>query len=94
MEIEEGIEGWCIFPRSVKSAKSSTELYNAGDIVSAVSKASTPEQKKIRLSIKEMEAPPQTAAPTGNQYINNRENIGSTLAQALADVKISPQPKE
>jgi small subunit ribosomal protein S1 len=95
VEIEEGIEGLVhISEISQKRVKSSTELYNAGDIVSAVVKSIDPRTKKIRLSIKEMEAPPQTAAPTGNQYINNRENIGSTLAQALADVKISPQPKE
>jgi ribosomal protein S1 len=79
---------------SQKRVKSSTELYNAGDIVSAVVKSIDPRTKKIRLSIKEMEAPSPAAAPAGNQYINNRENIGSNLAQALADVKISPQPKE
>jgi hypothetical protein len=44
------------------------------------------------LSIKEMEAPAPT--PTSNQYINNRENICSNMAQALADVKIGSQPKE
>lgn len=95
VEIEEGIEGLVhISEISQKRVKSSTELYNAGDIVSAVVKSIDPKSKKIRLSIKEMEAPPQAAAPSANQYINNRENIGSTLAQALADVKISPQPKE
>ncbi|HPV49362.1 MAG TPA: 30S ribosomal protein S1 [Smithellaceae bacterium] len=95
VEIEEGIEGLVhISEISQKRVKSSQELYNVGDIVSAVVKSIDPRSKKIRLSIKEMEAPPQTAAPSGNQYINNRENIGSTLAQALADVKISHQPKE
>jgi len=95
VEIEEGIEGVVhISEISQKRVKSSQELYNVGDIVSAVVKSIDPRSKKIRLSIKEMEAPPQTAAPSGNQYINNRENIGSTLAQALADVKISHQPKE
>ena len=95
VEIEEGIEGLVhISEISQKRVKSSQELYNVGDIVSAVVKSIDPRSKKIRLSIKEMEAPPQTAAPSGNQYINNRENIGSTLSQALADVKISHQPKE
>ena len=95
VEIEDGIEGLVhISEISQKRVKSSTELYNAGDIVSAVVKSIDPRTKKIRLSIKEMEAPSPAAAPAGNQYINNRENIGSNLAQALADVKISPQPKE
>jgi hypothetical protein len=39
-----------------------------------------------------MEAPAPT--PSSNPYLNNRENVGSTLAQALADVKIGGQPKE
>ena len=95
VEIEDGIEGLVhISEISQKRVKSSTELYNAGDIVSAVVKSIDPRTKKIRLSIKEMEAPSPAAAPAGNQYINNREYIGSNLAQALADVKISPQPKE
>jgi len=54
------------------------------------------------LSIKEMEAPVPAPAPevtsssstASNQYINNQENIGSNLAQALADVKIGNQQKE
>ena len=50
--------------------------------------------KKIRLSIKEMEAPSPVQTPSSSQYINNRENIGSTLAHALADVKIGNQHKE
>jgi len=39
-----------------------------------------------------MEAPAPT--PASNPYLNNRENVGSTLAQALADVKIGNQSKE
>jgi hypothetical protein len=56
--------------------------------------------KKIRLSIKEMEAPVTAPASqsqstlASNQYINNQENIGSNLAQALADVKIGSQQKD
>jgi len=39
-----------------------------------------------------MEAPAPT--PASNQYINNKENIGSNLGQALADVKINNQKGE
>jgi hypothetical protein len=47
------------------------------------------------LSIKELEAPAPSQAPTSNQYINNTENIGSNLSQALAEVKINnPQKGE
>jgi small subunit ribosomal protein S1 len=99
VEIEEGIEGLVhISEISQKRVKSSAELYAAGDTVSAVVKSIDIKTKKIRLSIKEMEAPaPQQASASttaSSQYINNRENIGSNLAQALADVKISGQPKE
>jgi hypothetical protein len=38
-----------------------------------------------------MEAPPP--APSSNQYINNTENLGSNLAQALAEVKIGNNKK-
>jgi small subunit ribosomal protein S1 len=62
--------------------------------VSAVVKSIDVKTKKIRLSIKEMEAPTPAPATTSSQYINNRENIGSNLAQALADVKIGGQSKE
>lgn len=93
MEIEEGIEGLVhISEISHKRVKSSSELYAVGDTVSAVIKSIDPKAKKIRLSIKELEAPaPSPAAP--NQYINNRENLGSNLAQALAEVKINNQSK-
>lgn len=92
MEIEEGIEGLVhISEISQKRVKTSSELYSVGDTVSAVVKSIDPKSKKIRLSIKEMEAPAPT--PASNQYINNTENVGSNLSQALADVKINPQPK-
>ena len=92
MEIEEGIEGLVhISEISQKRVKTSSELYAIGDTVSAVVKSIDPKSKKIRLSIKEMEAPAPT--PASNQYINNQENIGSNLGQALADVKINNQQK-
>ncbi len=92
MEIEEGIEGLVhISEISQKRVKTSSELYAIGDTVSAVVKSIDPKSKKIRLSIKEMEAPAPT--PASNQYINNQENIGSNLGQALAEVKINNQKK-
>jgi small subunit ribosomal protein S1 len=96
VEIEDGIEGLVhISEISQKRVKSSAELYNAGDVVSAVVKSIDVKTKKIRLSIKDMEAPVQASASASNhQYLNNRENIGSNLGQALADVKIGSQTKE
>ncbi len=92
VEIEEGIEGLVhISEISQKRVKTSSELYSAGDVVSAVVKSIDTKSKKIRLSIKDMEAPPP--APATNQYINNTENLGSNLAQALAEVKIGNPPK-
>jgi small subunit ribosomal protein S1 len=94
MEIEEGIEGLVhISEISQKRVKTSSELYSVGDTVSAVVKSIDPKSKKIRLSIKEMEAPAPAPTPTSNQYINNTENVGSNLSQALADVKINTQRK-
>lgn len=95
VEIEEGIEGLVhISEISSKRVKSSAELYNVGDNVSAIVKSIDVKTKKIRLSIKDMEAPAPTPTPSSSQYINNRENIGSNLAQALADVKIGSQNKD
>ncbi len=92
MEIEAGIEGLVhISEISQKRVKTSSELYSVGDTVSAVVKSIDPKSKKIRLSIKEMEAP--APVPASNQYINNAENVGSNLSQALADVKINNQQK-
>jgi small subunit ribosomal protein S1 len=92
VEIEEGIEGLVhISEISQKRVKTSSELYSVGDTVSAIVKSIDIKSKKIRLSIKDMEAPPPT--PASNQYINNTENIGSNLAQALAEVKIGNQQK-
>jgi small subunit ribosomal protein S1 len=92
VEIDEGIEGLVhISEISQKRVKTSSELYSVGDIVSAVVKSIDTKSKKIRLSIKDMEAP--TPTPATNQYINNPENIGSNLAQALSEVKIGNQQK-
>jgi hypothetical protein len=44
--------------------------------------------RKIRLSIKELETPSTSAAPPAASYLNNRENVGSNLGLALADIKI------
>ncbi len=94
MEIEDGIEGLVhISEISQKRVKTSSELYAIGDTVSAVIKSIDPKSKKIRLSIKEMEAPAPAPPSSHNQYLNNTENVGSNLSQALADVKISTQNK-
>jgi len=93
VEIEEGIEGLVhISEISQKRVKTSSELYSIGDTVSAVVKSIDTKSKKIRLSIKDMESPVST--PASNQYINNTENIGSNLGQALAEVKINDQQKD
>lgn len=93
VEIEEGIEGLVhISEISQKRVKTSSELYSIGDTVSAVVKSIDTKSKKIRLSIKDLESPAST--PASNQYINNTENIGSNLGQALAEVKINGQQKD
>ncbi len=99
VEIEEGIEGLVhISEISQKRVKTSSELYSVGDTVSAVVKSIDANLKKIRLSIKETEVPApsqsQASSSVSNQYINNQENVGSNLAQALAEVKIGTQQKD
>jgi small subunit ribosomal protein S1 len=87
VEIEEGIEGLVhISELSSRRVKSSSELFAVGDSVSAVVKNVDPKSRKIRLSIKDLEA--GTEGHSVNQYINNRENIGSSMSKALAEVKI------
>lgn len=87
VEIEAGIEGLVhISELSSRRVKSSSELFALGDSVSAVVKNVDSKSRKIRLSIKDYEA--STDGNTVNQYINNRENVGSSLSKALADVKI------
>jgi small subunit ribosomal protein S1 len=87
VEIEEGIEGLVhISELSSRRVKSSSELFAVGDSVSAIVKNVDPKSRKIRLSIKDYET--GTEGHSVHQYINNRENIGSNLSKALADVKI------
>ncbi len=87
VEIEEGIEGLVhISELSSRRVKSSSELFALNDTVTAVVKNVDPKSRKIRLSIKDYET--SSEGNTANQYINNRENIGSSLSKALADVKI------
>jgi small subunit ribosomal protein S1 len=86
VEIEEGIEGLVhISELSQKRVKSCSELYAVGDIVSAVVKSIDVKSKKIRLSIKDYES--ANDGYSVNQYINNKENIGSNLGKVMADVK-------
>jgi small subunit ribosomal protein S1 len=93
VEIEEGMEGLVhISELSSKRVKSSSELFAVGDVVSAVVKNVDSKSRKIRLSIKDLETGPSptkgSEGKQGNQYLNNQENIGSSLSQALADIKI------
>ncbi len=93
VEIEEGMEGLVhISELSSKRVKSSSELFSVGDAVSAVVKNVDPKSRKIRLSIKDLETEASSTKGSegkqANQYINNQENIGSSLSQALADIKI------
>jgi small subunit ribosomal protein S1 len=93
VEIEEGMEGLVhISELSSKRVKSSSELFAVGDVVSAVVKNVDPKSRKIRLSIKDLEmgtsSPKASEGKQMNQYLNNQENIGSSLSQALADIKI------
>jgi ribosomal protein S1 len=57
-------------------------------LVSAVVKNVDLKNRKIRLSIKELESPSPHEAPPAVSYLNNRENVGSSLGLALADIKI------
>jgi len=89
VEIEEGVEGLVhISELSSKRIKTPSEIFNVGDTVSAVVKNIDQKGKKIRLSIKDFESGTTDAGRSGHQYLNNRENIGSSLGKALADVKI------
>jgi small subunit ribosomal protein S1 len=89
VEIEEGIEGLVhISELSTKRVKTSSELFAVGDSVSAIVKNVDPKSRKIRLSIKDYETGGDGPQSVGHQYLNNRENIGSSLSKALADIKI------
>jgi len=87
VEIEEGIEGLVhISELSQKRVKACSELFAVGDIVSAVVKSIDVKNKKIRLSIKDYES--ASEGYSVNQYINNKENVGSNLGKVMADMKI------
>jgi small subunit ribosomal protein S1 len=89
IELEEGIEGLVhISELSQKRVKSSSDLFAVGDMVSAVIKNIDLKNRKIRLSVKDLETPSAEEGPSANSYLNNRENVGSNLGKALADVKI------
>ena len=58
-----------------------------GDAVSAVVKSLDLKNKKIRLSIKDYEG--HTGSDRSvTQYLNNKENVSSSLGKALADMKL------
>lgn len=88
VEIEEGVEGLVhVSEIGHKKVKSPNEIFNVGDITTAVVKSIDSKSKKIRLSIKDYES--LVNEPASNQYLNNKEKIGSSLGKALANVKIS-----
>jgi small subunit ribosomal protein S1 len=90
VEIEEGIEGLVhISELSQKRIKSASELFAIGDTVSAAVKNIDLKNRKIRLSIKDLESPSEAEGSTIKQYLNNKENVGSNLGKALADIKIA-----
>ena len=90
VEIEEGIEGLVhISELSQKRIKSAAELFAVGDTASAAVKSIDLKNRKIRLSIKDIEAPSEAEGSTMKQYLNNKENVGSNLGKALADIKIT-----
>lgn len=87
VELEEGVEGLVhISELSQKRVKTASELYAVGDIVVAVVKSVDLQNRRIRLSIKDYETTSEEYSV--NQYINNKENIGSNLGKVMADVKI------
>ncbi|MDZ4165674.1 MAG: 30S ribosomal protein S1 [Smithellaceae bacterium] len=86
VELQENIEGLVhVSEISHKKAKDSAEGYRVGETINAIIKSIDSKNRKIRLSIKDQD----TASEGGsvNQYINNRENVGSNLGKALADVR-------
>jgi small subunit ribosomal protein S1 len=87
VELEEGVEGLVhISELSQKRVKSAAEVYAVGDVVSATVKSVDLQNRRIRLSIKDYES--ASEGYSVNQYLNNRENIGSNLGKVMADVKI------
>ncbi|MDI6775740.1 MAG: 30S ribosomal protein S1 [Syntrophales bacterium] len=85
VEIEEGIEGLVhISELSQKRVKTISELFAVGDAVSVVVKSMDVKNRKIRLSIKDYES---SSERHSNRYLNNTENVGYNLREALAEVK-------
>jgi len=88
VEVEEGIEGLVhISELSHKRVKTASEIFAVGDAISAVVKSVDVKGRKIRLSIKDTEVNPE-GSHSVSQYLNNRENVGSNLGQALADADV------
>lgn len=93
VELEEGVEGLVhISELSQKRVKTASELYAVGDTVSAVVKSVDLQNRRIRLSIKDYET--ASEGYSVNQYINNKENVGSNLGKVMAEVKIAESEKE
>ena len=85
VEIEEGIEGLVhISELSNKRIKSSSDLFAIGDDVSAVVINVDPENRKMRLSIKDHESS-SNKSPT-SEYLNNSKNVTSSLGKALSEI--------
>jgi len=86
VEVEEGVEGLVhISELSHKRVKTASGLFMIGDTVSAVVKNVDPEKRRIRLSIKDHESPPEKSPVS--QYLNTSENITSNLGKALSEMK-------
>jgi len=90
VEVEEGIEGLVhISELSHKRVKTASEIFAIGDTVSAVVKSVDVKGRKIRLSIKDTEVNPEAGHSSSvSQYLNNRENVGSSLGKALVDADL------
>jgi small subunit ribosomal protein S1 len=93
VELEEGVEGLVhVSELSHKRVKAASEIYAVGDVVSAIVKSVDLQNRRIRLSIKDYESPPEGSSSV-TQYLNNKENVGSNLGKVLADVKIAENDK-
>lgn len=87
VEIEEGIEGLVhVSELSHKRVKSSSDLFAVGDMVSAAVKHVDPENKRIRLSIKDYESSDDESPES--QYLDSNKNITSSLGRALSEITL------
>ena len=94
VELEEGVEGLVhVSELSHKRVKAASEIYAVGDVVSAIVKSVDLQNRRIRLSIKDYESPPEASSSSVTQYLNNKENVGSNLGKVLADVKMTENDK-